>query len=263
MSIDTIDDALDRVAEEKRTLQSEKQGVLAFKDEVKSLPITPPAPRNVKRSGAGLGDVLGVYRQTMESDGCLNGEGLEASFREEFTAELLAELREESVTGRSKRRLLEAIERARDRRTKHLAVIEGEEKSLEAVHSELADIDGRLECLPHCSVTECSLEKMVDVWETLDHLEQRCNEVLASRQSFLQGISDSELDAPIPPEALYDAYPALRAIAARTERIYAKRDGASSVDSPTARDGTRPTREVKTDDATSEELDGQRQEPLI
>jgi len=163
MSINTIDDALDRIAEEKRTLQSEKQELLIFQDEVKNLPITPPAPRNEKRSGAGLSDVLGVYRQTMENDGCLNAEGLEASFREEFTAELLAELREESVTGRSKRRLLEAIERARDRRTKNLALIEGKEKSLEAVHSELADIDNRLECLPPCSVTECFLEKIVDI----------------------------------------------------------------------------------------------------
>ena len=99
----------------------------------------------------------------MENDGCLNAEGLEASFREEFIAELLAELREESVTGRSKRRLLEAIECARDRRTKNLALIESEEKSLEAVHSELADIDDRLECLPPCSVPECFLEKIVDM----------------------------------------------------------------------------------------------------
>lgn len=125
---------------------------------------------------------------------------------------------------------------------KRLAVLEGEEKSLEGVRSDLTMSDRRLERLPTCSATECSLEKIVDAWETLGQLERCYNEVLASRQTYLQGISASETGTETPPEFLYDTYPALQAIATRIEHIYASRDDPPEDDPSASRDGTAPVR---------------------
>lgn len=224
MTTSTITGALQRVEKEKQAIRRELRAFETFQQEVRELPITPRSSRDRSKMYTSLEKIFACYRETILDASGPTDEDLDASIREEFSSNLWVRLRKsDHLDGRLKRRLLDQVERAIQQRTCLITILEKEQRSLEAIESELSEIDQVLEQLPTCTATTCRMDVVIDTWETLNNLEDRTETLVETRQQFLAEIREYMAGPVTPADYLYYTYPVLKSIAERLVRIEEKR----------------------------------------
>lgn len=226
-----LDRAAERTANEKRSLQREREAFETFRESTSRTQTT------TGDNGTQTGNLLDAYKKTVMSTPDFEvayDEPVSESLEAELTPSLADALQEnEPVTHQFKRNLLVATTAAIESRTRFIQALEAEHESIRTVQKTVLDIEDTLQELPACSLQCLQFERFVDVWETCEEAVKRCDRRSEQRQHHIAERRTTDKRANVDAHALntylYDdletQFPALRALAETRRRIEQNRGG--------------------------------------
>lgn len=194
--------------EELRRLAAEREAFTRFRSRVADIEATEasaavPVTGGIASSSSGmpdesLDDVRAAYRGTVmdvahyEGD---YGEPIADNLAAEFGEDVAVAVVEGSrLTPQLKAALLHSSQEAAERRASLVSTLRAESESLDAAEAVLKDVERERASIDQRPVAERSFEGLVEDWDHLGSLADRCRRLVADRQDRLR-----ELSASMPP----------------------------------------------------------------
>lgn len=234
-----LEDTISNIRQERAAIAAEQDGFREFREHVRLTKSDRPADGSQAKSAEQLREAF--QTAVMEVDGytAAYGPTLAENLREEFSPALADALLEDSpFPQRRKRDLLVECKEALERRERFDTTLEDELQALETVADELETIEETIDRLPPCTPQRQPFERLLDVWEVYETLEERCAVLLDVRQQQLRmiaqrhrGIDEVHALSSYLYGDLETPYPVLSAIAATLARVDTNRDGRAGRDS--------------------------------
>jgi len=177
--------AIERIKTEQSMLKRERENFREFREIVR---LTTPCginsnPREQSKK------LVEKFRDTVMSTPDFEstyGESLEECLRQELSNRVADTLlSNQPFSQRLKRDLLVQISSAIESRETFIDTLDTELRSVETAAEELRDVRAIANELPACNFRERSFNSLLHTWENYDELEQRCEQLLVSRQRQL------------------------------------------------------------------------------
>jgi hypothetical protein len=234
-----LDRAVDCIAEEKQSLQQEREAFETFRESVSR------ARTTTGDGGTQTGSLLEAYQETVMSTPDFEAtydEPVSESLEAELTPSLADALQQNvPVTQQFKRNLLVGTNTANESRTRYLRVLEAERESLRTVQQTVLDIESTLQKLPSYSARGLQFEQFIDFWESCEHAVDRCDRRSEQRQRHINERQTTDenrnFEANVLNAYLYDSletqFPALHVLAETRRHIEQCRSEIPGLDSYT------------------------------
>lgn len=220
-----LDEAAERIEEEKRVLRQEQEAFQNFRESVSRVQTT------AADNGIQTVRLREVYKGTAMATPDFK-EAYDESLSESLEAELSPSIanalcRDNPISQRLKRDILVRTNAAIESRTQFIRVLEDEYESLQTIRDTVIDIRDLIQRLPDCSFQDLGFETIIEVWEICAEAVRQCDKRSQERQQYMAERPNIEGNTDVGVHAfneyLYDdmktEFPALHSLALSRRRI--------------------------------------------
>lgn len=199
-----IEQAITCVDDERSELQSERQAFRELREFLRSnQPVSrthegAPAAQTVVQSRGSAAEFVDAYRKTvMEVDHYEShyGESLKENIAVELGSEIATAIRANAELNPLLHwKLQVSINGSLQRRSQLLDVLDGERDCLQTAIESCRAVDQRLDTVLDCRIDIVSFDEVERRWNQLTDLEDRCEQLVRSRQQFIAERQTSALN---------------------------------------------------------------------